>query len=161
MFGIGLPELLLILAVALVVLGPKRLPELAKSLGRGLAELKKTTSDLKQNIDLGDEFKQVQQDFQEVKSGLQDIADTALLEAPAADYLKTSSSLEKTVVKAPPEPEKTPDTLATVVMNAPAFPETSSIELHSGADDILEELAEAADRTYRDQVPYPPSTTSS
>ena len=41
MFGIGMPEFLLILVVALVVLGPKRLPELARSLGRGLAELKK------------------------------------------------------------------------------------------------------------------------
>ncbi len=55
MFGIGMPEFLLILVVALVVLGPKRLPELARSLGRGLAELKKTTGDLKQNIDLGDD----------------------------------------------------------------------------------------------------------
>ena len=41
MFGIGMPELLLILALALVVLGPKKLPEIARSLGRGLAELKR------------------------------------------------------------------------------------------------------------------------
>lgn len=44
MFGIGTPELLVILVVALVVLGPQRLPEVARMLGRGLAELRKATS---------------------------------------------------------------------------------------------------------------------
>ncbi|MDH3960888.1 MAG: twin-arginine translocase TatA/TatE family subunit, partial [Desulfuromonadales bacterium] len=36
MFGIGFPELLMIMAIALIVLGPKRLPDIAKALGRGL-----------------------------------------------------------------------------------------------------------------------------
>ena len=43
MFGMGMPEIILILAVALIVLGPKKLPEIAKSLGRGIAEFKKPT----------------------------------------------------------------------------------------------------------------------
>ena len=46
MFGIGVPELLVILVVALIVLGPKRLPEVAKALGKGLAEFRKATADL-------------------------------------------------------------------------------------------------------------------
>jgi Tat protein translocase TatB subunit len=46
MFGIGAPELLVILVVALIVLGPKRLPEVAKALGKGLAEFRRATSDL-------------------------------------------------------------------------------------------------------------------
>jgi Tat protein translocase TatB subunit len=57
MFGIGMPELLLILAVALIVLGPKKLPEMARSLGKALAELKKSTEELKGNLNVGDEFK--------------------------------------------------------------------------------------------------------
>ncbi len=44
MFGIGTPELLVILVVALIVLGPQRLPEIARALGKGLAELRKATS---------------------------------------------------------------------------------------------------------------------
>jgi len=44
MFGIGMPELLVIFVVALVVLGPKRLPDVAKALGRGLAEFRKATA---------------------------------------------------------------------------------------------------------------------
>ncbi len=52
MFGLGMPELLVILAVALIVIGPKRLPDIAKTLGKGMREFRKATTDFKQNIDL-------------------------------------------------------------------------------------------------------------
>lgn len=50
MFGIGMPELLLILALALIVLGPKKLPELARALGKGMAEFRRATDDLKDEL---------------------------------------------------------------------------------------------------------------
>ncbi len=50
MFGIGMPELLVILVVALLVLGPKRLPEVARSLGRGMAEFRRASSELRQSL---------------------------------------------------------------------------------------------------------------
>jgi TatA/E family protein of Tat protein translocase len=46
MFGIGPTELIIILAIALLVIGPKRLPDLARSLGKGLAEFRRATSDV-------------------------------------------------------------------------------------------------------------------
>jgi len=51
MFGIGFPELLMIMALALIVLGPKRLPDIAKALGRGLAEFKRASDELKQTFE--------------------------------------------------------------------------------------------------------------
>ena len=55
MFGIGLPELILIMAVALIVVGPEKLPELAKALGRGIVELKKAAASLKESFEEEDE----------------------------------------------------------------------------------------------------------
>ena len=59
MFGIGMPELLLILALALIVLGPKKLPELAKTLGKGLAEFRRATDEIKA------EFRQMEHEIDE------------------------------------------------------------------------------------------------
>jgi len=52
MFGsLGMPELLFILVLALLVFGPKRLPQVGRTLGRGLREFRKATSELKRTVD--------------------------------------------------------------------------------------------------------------
>jgi len=51
MGSIGAPELIIIFVVALIVFGPKKLPELGKSLGKGLAEFRKASNELKSTIE--------------------------------------------------------------------------------------------------------------
>ena len=50
MFGIGMTELLVILTIGLVVIGPKKLPELARSLGKGLAEFRRASTDMRREF---------------------------------------------------------------------------------------------------------------
>jgi len=51
MFGIGFQEMLIILVVVLIFFGPKRLPDLAKSMGKGLAEFKKASEEVRKGIE--------------------------------------------------------------------------------------------------------------
>ena len=50
MFGIGTSELLIILLIALLVLGPKEIPKIARTLGRGMRELQRAKDELRQTI---------------------------------------------------------------------------------------------------------------
>ena len=62
MFGLGVPELILIFIVALIVFGPKRLPEIGRTIGKTLAEFKKATDELKSTVEREvrlDEMKQL------------------------------------------------------------------------------------------------------
>lgn len=52
MFGIGPPELLVIFLIILILFGAKRLPELARSLGRSINEFKNATQNIKEDLDL-------------------------------------------------------------------------------------------------------------
>lgn len=66
---LGFQELLIIFVIALLVFGPKKLPELGKSLGKGLREFKKATEDLKSNWE--DQMKEVEEPIKETAKDIE------------------------------------------------------------------------------------------
>jgi len=73
MFGIGLPELILIMALALIVVGPDKLPGLAKNIAKQILELKKTANSLKDSL---------QEELHEEKQLLEDVTSITMKENP-------------------------------------------------------------------------------
>jgi TatA/E family protein of Tat protein translocase len=102
MFNIGLPELLIILAIALIVFGPNKLPELAKAFGRAMREFKKATEEVKES------FEAETRDLEELKSTLTEQKENLIAnlaeEIPGVDE-ETATSPEVTPeASTPPEP---------------------------------------------------------
>ena len=69
MFGMGMGELMVILVIALLFLGPKRLPDVATTLGKAIRSFRKATSDLTEQLQVDDEVKRP---LQELKAALRD-----------------------------------------------------------------------------------------
>jgi sec-independent protein translocase protein TatB len=111
MFGIGMPELILIAVVALIVLGPKRLPDLAQSMGRAMREFKKATSELKETLQVDSEFSEVKKAFTEFESDVNKSiqSETGGAEKPAGGAAAAAATVAAAAPIAPaetaPEPE--------------------------------------------------------
>jgi sec-independent protein translocase protein TatA len=112
MFDIGLPELLVILVIALIVFGPQKLPELGKALGKAIREFKKTTEEVKGS-------------FEAETKDLREIESTMPRENLLADLaMSVSNSMENTAETPAP----------TVVLNSSekSSPEKVPIPAHEG-----------------------------
>ncbi|MBN1932815.1 MAG: twin-arginine translocase TatA/TatE family subunit [Desulfobacterales bacterium] len=96
MFGIGMPEMILILAIALIVIGPKKLPDLAKSLGRAIGEFKKATREFKETMDIGDEVNDVKKTLSDAKTDIN---------KSISDADETESKIQNPSVSADKAPE--------------------------------------------------------
>lgn len=81
-----MPELIIILVIALIVIGPKKLPDLAKALGKGMAEFRKATTELKDGLNLDSDLKEVREDLADAVSGVNE---------PLPDSREKASQKEK------------------------------------------------------------------
>lgn len=103
MFGnIGFPELIIIFAIALLVFGPKKLPEVGRSIGRALREFRRTSDELKERIEeeiQAEEFKEIKKDIDEIKTDIDGFKDfeTRVPEdsAPAEEAEPPKKTIEK------------------------------------------------------------------
>ena len=93
MFGIGMTELLVIFVIGLLVLGPKRLPELARSLGRGLAEFRRASMDMrKEFMDVAEEAKITPSSLEETAADMPPQAGSETQHAEAPDPAPTEEA---------------------------------------------------------------------
>jgi len=113
MFGLGMGELLIILAIALIFLGPKKLPDIAASLGKAIRGFRKTTSELTNQLEVDESVKQP---LRELKAALRD--------EPAPHVL----AVQQPAI--PPEPAKAPEgeTPAPPAAAAAAAPEPAKTD---------------------------------
>ncbi len=113
MFGIGMPEMILILAVALIVIGPKKLPDLAKSLGRAMGEFKKATTDLKDSMQIDSaDIKDVKETFEDLKSDINQTVDLSMKDAEKDPDKKAPEDTGKTGEDSGEDSEKKEDSSA-------------------------------------------------
>jgi len=147
MFGIGLPEMIVIFAVALIVVGPDKLPGLARSLAKGLMEMKKTLNQVKENLTQeGETLDSVQQDLRKTAAELRE----KMIDADPDSWRRASGPADKehgeNVIDVELEPVPSP-------ADAPTGDE-STTKIADTAE--LTEPADAAPQKPRRQLPPAP-----
>lgn len=95
MFGsVGMPELLIILVIALIIFGPRKLPELGRSLGKSLGEFKRASNELRNTLE--EEVRIEEQKDQRAKMEAEQTSAIEAAKSPQVDTAKAATD-ERTV----------------------------------------------------------------
>lgn len=100
MFNIGLPELLIILAIALIIFGPNKLPELARAFGKAMREFKKATEEVKES------FSEEAKDLEELTSTLNEEKENLLTQI-SEEISETKQEETTSIIDELPQEEQT------------------------------------------------------
>jgi sec-independent protein translocase protein TatB len=120
MFGIGLPELFLIGLVALVVVGPKNLPQTLRAIGRAVREFQRASRELRQEAGFDEVVDEVTRPLREGLSGIEEDVRTTV-----DDARRTMMTLETEPADLAMEyPEGGPDDFGALPEGANVYPET-------------------------------------
>jgi len=103
MGNLGVPELILIFIIALIVFGPRKLPELGRNLGKALAEFRKHSTDLRMAFE--QEMRELERHAQEVESKARDVLDPTAPPAALPEGTVGSGSID-------PQPARPPESAA-------------------------------------------------
>jgi TatA/E family protein of Tat protein translocase len=111
MFGsIGLPELLLIFVIALLLFGPKKLPDIGKSLGKAMGEFRRASNDLQRSLEeevAADELKAARREIEEIAKPVASEPVIATGE-PQAQTVKPENPIPKSQPEEPTPPTAEP-----------------------------------------------------
>ena len=159
MFGIGLPEMIIIAAVALVFIGPDKLPGVLRSLGKGLVELKRATSDVRSTVQ--DEMHKIEEEIElkDVRKSAEDFSNELGGVANKMDPLslskmrtgeqldKIADAIENTEIESTLESneEVTSTRSNSAGISAEDFPEPETVE--ESAEDLATVEKSTADKT--------------
>ena len=159
MFGIGIPELMIIMVIALVVIGPSKLPELARALGKGMAEFRKATQEIKDSLDLDEDIKEIKDELVDSISGL----DKAL---EVEDEVESEEKDTAKSEEEEPAPSEDIDTATSEDIDTATSEDKGPVpseekDTATSEDEESEELTETDDKNDKEDIPMDPNKENS